>query len=89
MVMSKEQREAVIKDYAVKEKDNGSPEVQVALLTSRIKYMTEHVKVNKNDQHNRRGLEMMVARRTKLLKYLMDSDFARYRGLIQRLGLRR
>ena len=89
MVMTKTEREAVIKQYAIKDKDNGSPEVQVALLTSRIKYMTEHVKANQNDQHNRRGLEMMVSRRTKLLKYLMDSDFARYRNLIQRLGLRR
>ena len=89
MVMSKEDRTTVIKEYARGADDNGSPEVQVALLTSRIKYMTEHVKANQNDQHNRRGLEMMVARRTKLLKYLMGSDFNRYRALIQKLGLRR
>ena len=89
MVITKDEKAAIIKDFRIDEKDSGSPEVQVALLTHRIKYMTEHLRGNKNDQHNRRGLQMMVSQRSRLLKYLRAKSFSRYTDLIKRLELRR
>ena len=79
----------IIAGHATSEGDTGSPEVQVALLTRRINDLTEHLKVHKHDHHSRRGLLLLVGRRRRLLKYLMSKDIARYRALIQRLGLRR
>jgi small subunit ribosomal protein S15 len=69
--------------------DTGSPEVQIALLTERINHLTEHLKVHKKDHHSRRGLLMLVGRRRRLLDYVRDTDVARYRGIIAKLGLRR
>ena len=74
---------------ASKEGDTGSPEVQVAMLTKRIADLTEHLKLHKHDHHSRRGLLMLVGRRRRLLAYLAKNDIARYRSLIERLGLRR
>ncbi len=82
-------KEEIIKEYATHEGDTGSPEVQVALLTARIKHLTEHLKVHKKDNHSRRGLFKMVGQRRSLLKYLEKTDIERYRSLIERLGLRR
>jgi small subunit ribosomal protein S15 len=79
----------IIADYATNEGDTGSPEVQVALLSRRINELTEHLKVHKHDHHSRRGLLLLVGRRRRLLQYLARTDIARYRALIQRLGLRR
>jgi len=76
-------------DYATVEGDTGSPEVQVAMLTKRIQDLTEHLKTHKHDHHTRRGLLGLVGRRRRLLKYLEKTDISRYRGLIERLGLRR
>ena len=76
-------------EYATHEGDTGSPEVQVAVLTQRIKDLTEHLKEHKHDHHSRRGLLLLVGRRRNLLKYLQNVDIARYRSLIERLGLRR
>jgi small subunit ribosomal protein S15 len=69
--------------------DTGSPEVQIALLTERINHLTEHLKIHKKDHHSRRGLLMLVGRRRRLLDYVRDTDVARYRGIIAKLGLRR
>lgn len=82
-------KEEIIKEYATHEGDTGSPEVQVALLTARIKHLTEHLKVHKKDNHSRRGLFKMVGQRRSLLKYLEKTDIERYRSLIERLGLRK
>ncbi len=82
-------KEEIIKEYAIHEGDTGSPEVQVALLTARIKHLTEHLKVHKKDNHSRRGLFKMVGQRRALLKYLEETDIERYRSLIERLGLRK
>ncbi|MBV1848578.1 30S ribosomal protein S15 [Catellatospora tritici] len=79
----------IMTDYATTEGDTGSPEVQVAVLTKRIQDLTEHLKVHKHDHHSRRGLLLLVGRRKRLLAYLSKSDIARYRALIERLGLRR
>ena len=79
----------IISEYATREGDTGSPEVQVALLTTRINQLTEHLKVHRHDHHSRRGLLQMVGRRRRLLRYLQTNDVARYRALIERLGLRR
>lgn len=89
MALSKEQKQAIIEEYATHEGDTGSPEVQVALLTERIKELTEHAKNHKHDHNSRRGLMLMVGRRRHLLDYLEDIDVERYRTLIDRLGLRR
>jgi small subunit ribosomal protein S15 len=89
MVMTKEKRNEVVESYKVNDTDTGSPEVQVALLTERITYMTEHMKANKKDFHSQRGLLRMVNRRTKLLKYLRREVPDRYKTLIKRLGLRK
>ena len=79
----------LMKEYATKEGDTGSPEIQVAILSSRIATLTEHFKTHKKDNHGRRGLLKMVARRRKLLDYVKGKDEARYKDLITRLGLRR
>jgi small subunit ribosomal protein S15 len=79
----------VIKEYQLKEKDTGSPEVQVAILTDKIRKLTEHLKIHKKDFHTRRGLLMMVGKRRRLLNYVAQNDIERYRSLIKRLGLRR
>ena len=84
-----ENKDAIIREYATHDGDTGSPEVQVALLTSRIRHMTEHMREHKHDFHSRRGLLQMVGQRRRLLKYLQKRDIERYRGLIGRLGLRR
>ncbi|MEM8774680.1 MAG: 30S ribosomal protein S15 [Pseudomonadota bacterium] len=89
MSISAEEKAKVIKEYATKEGDTGSPEVQVAILTSRISTLTEHFKTHKKDNHGRRGLLKMVAQRRKLLEYVKDKDVARYQDLIKRLGIRR
>ena len=79
----------IIEEYATHDGDTGSPEVQVALLTTRIQHLTEHLREHKHDFHSRRGLLKMVGRRRRLLKYLQKKDVERYRTLISRLGLRR
>lgn len=82
-------KQSIIAEYATSEGDTGSPEVQVALLTQRIKDLTEHLKEHKHDHHSRRGLLLLVGQRRRLLGYLQKVDIARYRALIERLGLRR
>lgn len=89
MTLSVEQKSQVVKDYQLAEGDTGSPEVQVALLTARIKDLTEHFAQHKKDHHSRRGLLRLVNQRRSLLDYLKDKDVQRYRSLIERLGLRR
>ncbi|MBB6118623.1 30S ribosomal protein S15 [Nocardiopsis algeriensis] len=89
MSMDAATKEKIIAEYATKEGDTGSPEVQVALLTHRITELTEHLKDHKHDHHSRRGLLLMVGRRRRLLKYVAQQDITRYRSLIERLGLRR
>jgi small subunit ribosomal protein S15 len=89
MSITPEAKETVLKEYATKEGDTGSPEVQVAILTHRIVNLTEHFKTHAKDVHSRRGLLQMVSRRRKLLDYVRSRDEARYRDLIQRLGIRR
>jgi small subunit ribosomal protein S15 len=82
-------KKEIIAGHATSEGDTGSPEVQVALLTRRIQELTEHLKVHKHDHHSRRGLLLLVGRRRRLLQYLSKKDIARYRALIEKLGLRR
>ena len=89
MSITPEEKARLIKEFATKEGDTGSSEVQVAILTSRISTLTEHFKTHKKDNHSRRGLLMMVAQRRKLLDYTKSKDEARYQDLIKRLGLRR
>ncbi len=89
MSITAEDKQRLIKEYATKEGDTGSPEVQVALLTHRITNLTEHFKTHKKDNHSRRGLLMLVAQRRKLLDYVKKHNEERYRDLIKRLGLRR
>ncbi len=89
MSMSKEKKAQIIGDYSLHEVDTGSPEVQVALLTERINYLTEHMKIHKKDFHTRLGLLKMVGRRRRLLDYLKQNDIESYRQLIANLGLRR
>ena len=88
-MLTQESKQEIIGDYKRDEDDTGSPEVQVALLTEKIKYLTEHFKVHHKDHHSRRGLLQMVSRRRRLLDYLNRKDHSRYRELIQRLELRR
>ena len=88
-MMTKEQKSAIIAEYATHEGDTGSPEVQIALLTCRINNLTEHLKANKKDHHSRRGLLMMVGQRRNLLAYLQKNDIERYRSIIARLGIRK
>ena len=89
MSITPARKEELIKEYATKEGDTGSPEVQVAILTERITNLTEHFKGHAKDNHSRRGLLAMVATRRKLLDYVKSKDEARYQDLIKRLGLRR
>ena len=89
MSFSKDQKSGVITGYRTHETDTGSPEVQVALLSERISYLTEHFKTHPKDHHSRRGLLSMVARRRRLLKYLKSRNPERYQTLIQSLGIRR
>lgn len=89
MSITAERRTALVADYATKQDDTGSPEVQVALLSERIANLTEHLKTHAKDFHSRRGLLMLVGRRRRLLDYLKRKDQSRYEGLIGRLGLRR
>ena len=89
MTITAESKAGVISEYALTQGDTGSPEVQVALLTDRIKDLTEHFKIHIHDHHSRQGLLRMVNRRRKLLDYLKGKDEERYRSLIGRLGLRR
>lgn len=89
MSISAERRKTLVKEYATNAKDTGSPEVQVAILTDRIKELSEHLKEHDHDYASRRGLNMMVARRTRLTEYLRDKDRSRYDKLISRLGLRK
>jgi len=89
IMISKEKKTAIMKEYALKEGDTGSPEVQVAVLTERIKELTEHLKANPKDKHSARGLYKMIGQRRGLLAYLKKNDINRYRSLIERLGLRK
>ncbi len=82
-------KQSIIQEFATSEGDTGSPEVQVAVLTQRIKDLTEHMKEHKHDYHTQRGLLAMVGRRKRMLTYLKNTDITRYRQLIERLGLRR
>ena len=88
-MISAEKKQAIIKEYARKEGDTGSPEVQIAILTARIKELTEHLKVNKKDYHSTRGLLKMVGKRRALLDYLKKKDLEGYRALIAKLGIRK
>ena len=89
MSITAERKQALIKDHALTEADTGSPEVQVAILTERIKNLTEHFQTHKKDNHSRRGLLKLVSTRRTLLDYVKSKDNARYRALIERLGIRR
>lgn len=89
MAVAEESKDTIIQRYATHDKDTGSPEVQVALLTTRIQHLTDHLREHKHDFHSRRGLLKMVGQRRRLLKYLQKKDIERYRTLISRLGLRR
>ena len=89
MPLATDVKQRIMTEYATVERDTGSPEVQVAMLSQRIKDLTEHLKLHKHDHHSRRGLLLLVGRRRRLLDYLRKTDIARYRSLIERLGLRR
>jgi small subunit ribosomal protein S15 len=89
MSIAEEVKAKLIEEYRVHEKDTGSPEVQIAVLTERIKNLSEHFKTHKKDHHSRRGLLKLVSTRKRLLTYLQNTEIERYRALIQRLGLRR
>ena len=89
MVLSAGAKKEVIDRFKAHEKDTGSPEVQIALLTSRIKYLTEHFKVHKKDHHSRRGLLKLVGQRRRLLNYVKKRDAEKYQGLIKELGIRK
>ena len=87
--MDKVKKQNIINEYARKEGDTGSPEVQIALLTERINHLTEHLKTNKQDNHSRRGLLQLVGRRKGLLQYLKETDLEKYRELIVKLNIRK
>jgi small subunit ribosomal protein S15 len=89
VVLSTLDKKDIIEKFKLHQSDTGSPEVQVALLTERITYLTEHLKAHKKDHHSRRGLLMLVGRRRRLLNYVKNQDVQRYRGIIDTLGLRR
>ncbi len=89
MSITAERKQALIKEFATKKDDTGSPEVQVAILTERITNLTEHFKTHKKDNHSRRGLLKLVSQRRRLLDYVKSKDEERYRSLIERLGIRR
>lgn len=88
-MISTEKKQALVADHGKDKKDSGSPEVQVAILTARIKELTEHLKINKKDHMARRGLLQMVGKRKRLLKYIAENDSKAYLELIQKLGIRR
>lgn len=88
-MISKETKTAIIEEYKINERDTGSPEVQIAILTTRINELTEHMKKNPKDFHSQRGLSKMVGHRKQLLNYLAKKDIERYRAVIKRLGLRK
>lgn len=87
--MTQEKKAEIVSTYARKEKDTGSPEVQIAILTERISELTEHLKVHKKDEHSRVGLFKMVGKRRNLLKYLQNKDVERYRTIIEKLNIRK
>jgi small subunit ribosomal protein S15 len=87
--LPKEEKQTLVSDYRINERDSGSPEVQVAVLSKRIEHLTGHAQSHAKDHHTRLGLQKMVAKRRRLLDYLKREDFDRYKSLIQRLGLRR
>jgi small subunit ribosomal protein S15 len=89
MALVKEAKNDLVKQYRQHDKDTGSPEVQIAILTNRITYLTEHFKLHKKDHHSRRGLLTMVGRRRRLLDYLRRVDVERYRAVLDRLGIRK
>jgi small subunit ribosomal protein S15 len=89
MALAQEKKKEIIGQYRNHEKDTGSPEVQIALLSDRIRYLTEHFKVHKRDHHSRRGLRKLVGQRRRLLNYLKENKVDRYRMIIDKLGLRK
>ncbi len=89
MPLSRDEKEAIIREYAVHPGDTGSPEVQIALLTARINDLVEHLKIHKHDEHSRRGLIKLVGQRRRHQEYLKRKDLDRYRLVVQRLGLRK
>ena len=89
MALTKIEKQQIIKEFARDEKDTGSPEVQIALLTERINELTEHLKVHKKDNHSRRGMLKMVGKRRNLLNYLAKKDEESYKALVEKLGLRK
>lgn len=89
MALDAKVKSAIIKEYATHPGDTGSPEVQIAVLSQRIKDLTEHLKEHNHDHHSRRGLLLLVGQRRRLLGYLQNVDISRYRALVERLGLRR
>ena len=89
MALLKEKKGSIIEGFRIHNTDTGSPEVQIALLSERIQYLTEHFKTHKKDHHSRRGLLMLVGQRRRLLDYLKSKDFGRYQRVIERLGIRR
>lgn len=89
MALSTEEKKSIVSEFATHEGDTGSPEVQVALLSKQIADLTEHLKSHKHDNHSRRGMQLMIGNRRRLLNYLRKEDVDRYRLLIERLGLRR
>ena len=88
-MLTTETKAAIIKEFAVHEGDTGSPEVQIAILTNRIVYLTEHLKEHKKDHHSRRGLLKLVGQRRNMLDYLRRKDIERYRAILEKLGLRK
>jgi small subunit ribosomal protein S15 len=89
VALSTEEKKSIVSEFATHEGDTGSPEVQVALLSKQIANLTEHLKQHKHDNHSRRGMQLMIGDRRRLLNYLRKEDISRYRSLIERLGLRR
>ncbi len=89
MVLTSTEKKELIGQFKLHEEDTGSPEVQIGLLTHRISYLTEHLKIHKKDHHSRRGLLILVGRRRRLLNYVKNKDVQRYRTIIKTLGLRR
>jgi len=89
VTLSKDEKNAIINEFHLHDKDTGSPEVQIAILTTRISQLTEHLKIHKHDEHSRRGLLKLVGQRRRHLAYLSRKDNARYKDMLQRLGLRK
>jgi len=88
-MLTQERKQKLIEDYKIHDTDTGSPEIQIAILTDKINYLNEHLRVHKKDHHSRRGLLKMVGNRRHLLTYLKNKDIQRYRELIKKVGLRR